>query len=55
MDMKKLGKWAFLILGGLLLLFVGLIVLSNLMAGRDLFNLVAVNDTLFRRFEITEI
>ena len=47
MDMKKLGKWSFIIIGGLLLIFVGMLALSNFVNGRDLFSLLALNDTIF--------
>ena len=48
MDMKKLGKWAFIIIGGLLAMAVAFLVISNMMNGRELFSLLALNDQLFK-------
>ena len=49
MNMKKLGKWAFIIIGGLLAMFIGLLALSNMINGRsDTFSLLALNDDIFR-------
>ena len=48
MNLQKLGKWSFIIIGGLLAIAVGLLALSNLMAGRDAFNLLGVNSDIFR-------
>ena len=48
MNLQKLGKWSFIIIGGLLAIAVGLLALSNLMAGRDTFNLLGVNSDIFR-------
>ena len=48
MNLQKLGKWSFIIIGGLLAIAAGLLALSNLMAGRDAFNLLGVNSDIFR-------
>ena len=48
MNTKKLGTWAFIILGGLLVLAIALMVASNLLNGRDAFSFLAFNDQIFR-------
>ncbi|MCQ2382001.1 MAG: type IV secretory system conjugative DNA transfer family protein, partial [Clostridia bacterium] len=48
MNTKKLGKWAFIILGGLLVIFVGLLVICNLLEGRIWYSFNAINDPIFR-------
>ncbi len=48
MNMQKLGKWLFIILGGLLGLAIVLLAVSNLMNGRDAFSLLALNDQIFQ-------
>ena len=47
MKMQKLGKWAFILLGGFLVLTVGLLAITNVLNGRNITNFLGFNDPLF--------
>lgn len=46
--MKTLGKWSFIIIGGLLAMACAMLVAVNLLNGRELFSLNGLNDDYFR-------
>ncbi len=44
---EKVGKWAFIIIGGFFALAMVMMILSNTMSGREMFSLLAINDPIF--------